>query len=234
VSTTDRIISIDAETNGLSGYAFAVAMTLTDGSGELDTFVRRCPISEVFPDPWVAENVLPAIADLPITCPGGYPQMLAEIGEQIAAWGGRDVPLIAHVAWPVEARLLLDVYCGKRVWDGPYPLIDVASVLLAKGFDPTTVDGYLREHGIAAPEGSPHHPLYDARAAERCFRHLMSATTRHTHVWALSGCVAEDCPDLCYCLPGGPGGHPNATCRPGYRPAAEHQARLAAEPKETL
>lgn len=172
---TDRIISIDAETNGLGGRAFAVAMTLTDSTGELDTFLRRCPIGEVFTEPWVAENVLPAIADLPDNCPGGYPQMLADIGEQIAAWGGRDIPLIAHVAWPVEARLLLDVYSGERVWDGPYPLIDVASVLLAKGHDPLSVDGYLTKHDIPVPADSPHHPLYDARAADFCFRHLMAA-----------------------------------------------------------
>lgn len=173
--TTDRIISIDAETNGLAGRAFAVALSLSDGSGELDHAVYRCPIGDVRTVEWVAENVLPAIADLPVNCPGGYPQMLAEIGMAIERWGGKTVPLIAHVAWPVEARLLLDVYSGERVWDGPYPLIDVASVLLARGFDPTTVDGYLRDHGIPAPEGSPHHPLYDARAAERCFRHLMAA-----------------------------------------------------------
>lgn len=172
--TIDRIISIDAETNGLSGYAFAVAMTLTDSTGELDTFVRRCPIGEIVIDDWVAKNVIPAITDIPVNCPGGYEQLLAEIGMQIDAWGGKAVPLIAHVAWPVEARLLLDVYSGKRVWDGPYPLIDVASVLLAHGHDPLTVDGYLTKNDIAGPDGSPHHPLYDARAAERCYRHLLA------------------------------------------------------------
>lgn len=169
----DEFISIDAECNGLAGQAFAVGLTLNDSSGELAHVVYRCPIGEVKIDPWVQENVIPALEDTYENCPGGYPQMLADVGETVAGWGGRDVPLIAHVAWPVEARLLLDVYSGERVWDGPYPLVDVASVLLAKGHNPLSVDNYLRGNGIPAPEGSPHHPLYDARAAARCLRHLL-------------------------------------------------------------
>jgi hypothetical protein len=172
---TDKLISIDAESNGLAGRAFAVALTLSDSTGELDQAVFRCPIGEIATDPWVAENVLPAIADVPEDLPQ-YPYLLAEVGRTIDDWGGKAVPLIAHVAWPVEARLLLDVYSGQRVWDGPYPLIDVASVLLAKGHDPLTVDGYLKAAEIPRPAGSPHHPLYDARAAERCYRHLMGGT----------------------------------------------------------
>jgi hypothetical protein len=167
------LISIDAESNGLSGQAFAVAMARSTVSGESDHAVFRCPIGEVTVNDWVAKNVMPAIKDVEVNCPGGYPEMLARIDAQIAEWGGRVVPLIAHVAWPVEARLLLDVYNGESVWNGPYPLIDVASVLLARGFNPLSVDGYLAEHGIPLPDGSPHHPLYDARAAERCYRHLM-------------------------------------------------------------
>jgi hypothetical protein len=167
-----RVISIDAEANGLAGRAFCVGLTLSDSTREQLHAVYRCPIGEPI-DPWVVENVLPAIADVRENV-SGYPKLLAEVRETIERWGGKAVPLIAHVAWPVEARLLLDAYSGERVWDGPFPLIDVASVLLATGHDPLTVDGYLRDHSIPAPEGSPHHPLYDARAAERCFRHLMA------------------------------------------------------------
>jgi hypothetical protein len=173
----DRVISIDAEANGLAGRAFAVALTLSDASGELEQRVFRCPIGEAVTDPWVAENVLPAIADVAENI-RQYPYLLALVANTIAGWGGREIPLIAHVAWPVEARLLLDVYSGEHIWHGPYPLIDVASVLLALGHDPLTVDGYLDAHGIPKPEGSPHHPLYDARAAERCYRHLMAGGDR--------------------------------------------------------
>lgn len=172
MNASDRFISLDAECNGLPGRAFAVAMTLSDHTGELDHVVYRCPIDQPV-DEWVAANVLPAIEDVEINC-GRYDGLLYNLREKHFEWAEDGTPLIAHVAWPVEARLLLDMFPGQDVWRGPYPLIDVASVLLAKGHNPLSVDDYLTARGIPAPDGSPHHPLYDARAAERCLRHLLS------------------------------------------------------------
>lgn len=168
----DRLISIDAECNGLPGRAFAVAMTLSDTTGELDRVVYRCPIDEPT-DEWVAKNVLPVIEDIEINCTD-YDGLLYNLRDRYQTWSEEGTPLAAHVAWPVEARLLLDLLPGQDVWAGPYPLIDVSSVLLAKGHNPLSVDGYLTAHGIPTPDGSPHHPLYDARAAERCLRHLLA------------------------------------------------------------
>jgi hypothetical protein len=187
----DRIVSLDAESNGLADRAFAVALTLSDASGELDHAVYRCGIGDTPIDPWVAENVIPHLTAVPENC-ADYPQLLAQVATTILRFGGKAVPLIAHVAWPVEARLLLDVYPGGHVWDGPYPLIDVASVLLAKGHDPLTVDGYLAAHNLPKPDGNPHHPLYDARAAERCYRHVMAMPTDHGAVEAALDAVAEN------------------------------------------
>lgn len=174
----DQVISIDAESNGLGGQAFAVALTLSDSSGELQSSVFRSPINGVV-DPWVAGHVLPVIADVPENV-SSYVTLLDEVERTLNAWRARSgtrpdgVPVIAHVPWPVEARLLLDVYSGPRIWGGPFPLIDVASIMLALGHDPTSVDSYLDARGIERPTGSPHHPLYDVRAAERCFRDLVN------------------------------------------------------------
>jgi hypothetical protein len=173
VSMLDRFISIDAETNGLAGRAFAVAMTLSDHTGELDHVVYRCPIGEDV-DNWVAKNVLPQIEDVEVNC-NDYDGMLHNLREARFPWAEDGTTTIGHVIWPVEARLLLDMYPGENIWSGPYPLVDVASVLLARGHNPLSVDDYLAEHGIPAPDGSPHHPLYDARAAERCLRYLLAA-----------------------------------------------------------
>lgn len=171
-TTMNRLVSIDAECNGLAGRAFAVAMTLSDHTGELDHIVYRCPIDNPVDD-WVAENVLPAIEDIEINC-ADYDGLLFNLRERHFDWAEEGTPLAAHVAWPVEARLLLDMLPGEDIWRGPYPLIDVSSVLLAKGHDPLSVDNYLRDHELPAPDGSPHNPLYDARAAERCLRHLLA------------------------------------------------------------
>jgi hypothetical protein len=70
--------------------------------------------------------------------------------------------LAAEVSWPVEARFLLD--CVRDTggeWSGPYPLIDIASVRLAAGFDPVTTEPRL-------PNETPaHNPLADARQSAR-------------------------------------------------------------------
>lgn len=167
-----RVISLDCETNGLGGQAFAVAATLTDDNGnEVSTWVARCPINGPVND-WVAANVLPAIDDLPETC-GSYGDLLAGWRD----WYGerRDgATVIGHVVWPVEAKFLRDAHADD-LFTGPYPLIDVASMLLMAGQDPTSVDSYLERNGLPKPDGSPHHPLYDVRAAATVFHALRSA-----------------------------------------------------------
>lgn len=171
-------ISLDAESNGLAGQAFAFGMTASDARGELAAVTYRCPIEGPV-DPWVAENVLPVIEGIEVNC-ADYTELLAAMRQTWADWGGevRRERMIAHIPWPVEARLLLDAFPGDDAWKGPFPLIDVAAVLHAKGYDSTSVDRYLRQQGIAAPGGDPHNPLYDCRAAERANFHLMTGGRR--------------------------------------------------------
>lgn len=163
-----KLISIDAETNGLRGQAFAIGAIATDDEGsELERLVLRCTLTGPV-DPWVAENVLPGLHGLTPTHDSYY-DMLGAFRDFL---GDHEGYLLAHVTWPVEARLLLDTY---REAGGPFPLIDVSGALLAQGHDPTSVDAYLAERGLSveAEFGTPHHPLYDAVAAERAFRQLM-------------------------------------------------------------
>jgi len=172
-----KIISLDCESNGLGGLAFAAAAVLTDPTGgEVETWTVRCPISGPV-DPWVAANVLPALGDLGETH-HAYDDMLDAWWTWYA--GRREgAVVVTHVPWPVEARFLLGAHHGD-LFAGPYPLLDVAPLLLAAGHDPTSVDGYLDAVGLPKPPGSPHHPLYDARAAERAFRHLIAGVREGT------------------------------------------------------
>jgi hypothetical protein len=167
-----KVISLDCETNGLGGRAFCVAAILSDDSGELESWTARSPIcGEV--NGWVAEHVLPALTDVPEDHSNywrlvvRWQEWYAKVREQHP-----DVLVLAHVAWPVETTFLRDAH-AENLFAGPYPLIDVAPLLLAAGHDPTSVDNYLVAHGLPKPEGSPHHPLYDARATGRAFRHLV-------------------------------------------------------------
>jgi DNA polymerase III epsilon subunit-like protein len=171
------LISLDCEANGLHGQIFAVAAVLYDDGREVDRLVARCPIvGDV--DPWVVANVLPAIADLPVRGSGTYEWLLyrwrgwySESQDKWPGADGRGPAVLCHVAWPIETRFLWDAHRGEP-FSGPFPLLDVASTLDAYGHDPTSVDGYLRSVGVALPAGSPHHPLYDARAAALAYLHL--------------------------------------------------------------
>src|SRR5688572_25646526 len=61
---SNHVLSIDAESNGLGGQAFCVAMVLYDDKGnEVDCVVERCPIKGDVDD-WVRINVLPQITHI--------------------------------------------------------------------------------------------------------------------------------------------------------------------------
>lgn len=171
-----KVLSIDAETNGLYGEAFCLAMIVTEECGLLDQFVARCPIDHPI-DPWVRDNVLPAVQGIPETH-ASYREML-EAGWKFYCRHKAGANVIAHVAHPVETKVFRDMVemdLTSRQWEGPFPLLDVATMLRQQMFDPASVDEFLRRKCLAVPfDGGTHHPLYDAWAAEVAFRELMKS-----------------------------------------------------------
>ena len=170
-----KIFSFDAETNGLWGSAFSIAAVVYDENGEeTERFLGRCPIVGET-NPWVAENVLPQMEAIPETS-DSYEALLRQFAEFYLEQKA-DADIIAHMGVPVEAKVIIDMHKIGAIgdWDGPYPFIDVAGVLLHAGFDPTSVDSYNQDHGISVPleEGGTHNPLYDSRAAALCYMDLM-------------------------------------------------------------
>ena len=168
-----KILSFDAETNGLWGKAFSIGAVVYIDGAEAETFVARCPIEgEV--NGWVAENVLPQMTDIAITH-SDYSAMLAAFAEFYLA-NKADADIIVHMGVPVESRVIQDMHDLGFIgdWDAPYPLIDIAGCLAQAGFDPTLVDGYNRDHNITVPAdiGGTHNPLYDSRAAALCYINL--------------------------------------------------------------
>lgn len=62
----EKIMSIDAETDGLWGNPFSIAAVVYDEKGkEIDKVCYRLP-NEIVTDEWVKENVLPTL-DFPVT-----------------------------------------------------------------------------------------------------------------------------------------------------------------------
>lgn len=153
---------IDVESVGLHGPGFAVGFCLADYSG----YVTNEGIYAVKPDSlsvddveglrWVQQNV--NIEQKHYNC-----WSLEEV--RLKFWQFWEqcwdrCTMFADVTWPVESNFLSACIADdwpRRRWNGPYPLLDVASFLYASGRDGMgTFD--------RRPDELPtHNPLADAR-----------------------------------------------------------------------
>ena len=142
-----KVFFFDAETNGLWGDAFAVSAAVYEDGKLTVSFTAYLGPNGVTDD-WVKDNVLPKLEGLEQTH-DSYDEMLADFA-RFYMEHKKDADVIAHMGVPVEAKVLIDVHQKGLIgdWDGPFPFLDVASVLKAKGFDPTSVDKYDEQHGL--------------------------------------------------------------------------------------
>lgn len=165
------IVSIDAESNGLGGEIFAVGAVLVDQS----TCVRSerwygaidCPAPV---NPWVKENVLP---HLPYRTHAKQEHML----ESFWLWLERTLErtkatILVDVGFPVEGRLICDLMQSnpERAWKLNAPVLDLASLLVAHGFDGFDVprEQWARELGWTS-KWQAHNPTDDAEIAAGAF-----------------------------------------------------------------
>ena len=160
----------DVESVGLHGEGFAVGYVVKLATGSIVAEgVFACPMMEADGSDddrlWVSNNVplIPANCARPIDVRSQFWALWLE-------WKARGAVLVADCCWPVEARFLaqcIDDDPHARNWDGPYPLHDLASMLLTVGRDP-----------LATSERQPdelpaHHPLNDARQSARLLIDLL-------------------------------------------------------------
>lgn len=154
----------DVESIGLHGEGFAVGWVVVKAGASTAQAGWFCCSPDVASGSninrrWVAENV-PAMQPTHAT-----PRDVRDaFWNEWKRWKEEGAVLVADCAWPVEARFLaacVDDDFRKREWEGPYPLHDLASVLLALGRDP------LATTERQPSEMPPHHPLTDARQSAR-------------------------------------------------------------------
>jgi hypothetical protein len=185
-ATMARIFSVDAEVDGLYGTAFAVAVTVREDGVEIARFEARTP-DEGVTNPWVRENVLPALAGWVPTHSSSeeleeafwafYALHALEAGE----WGPsprKDVAVIAMFGSPVESGLFRRCVerDSSRTFQGPYPLHEVGTLLLALGEEQAdSTEAYLKKYGLESEyDGVAHHPTYDAVTAAQVWEHALS------------------------------------------------------------
>jgi hypothetical protein len=159
-----KLLSLDVESNGLHGPAFAVGAVLMSADGKvLDEFSARSEIrGEV--DSWVKENVLKSLKNFPVTHKSAKAMRTAFWEWFKVAKEQADFVLVDN-GYPVEARFLLqcqDDNIDERYWDHPYPLLDLAGMLLQVGEKPLTVKAKFVQDRIKDEPANRHNPRWDA------------------------------------------------------------------------
>ena len=163
-SIMPKFFVFDVESIGLHGEAFAVAWVVVDRDGTtLEEGCYSCPPEYArglsANRKWVADNVPP------LQKTHEDPRELRQaFWEKWTEWSGLGTQAVADCPWPVEAKFLsacVDDDLKKREWRGPYPLLDLGSIMLSIGLDP------LESHDRLPNEIPAHHPLCDARQSAR-------------------------------------------------------------------
>ena len=168
IGPNTKFLSFDLETNGLHGEAFAIGAVLVNSKGEvLDKFTARCPINGNV-DEWVKVNVLPAIENMRQTHDHAK-SLRSDFWEWYLKTEPQSDYVLVSNGYPVEYRFLMQCQeddLDNRYWDHPFPILDLTSILLATGHDPSSksqlITRIIREGNFAR-----HNPLDDATIAAR-------------------------------------------------------------------
>jgi hypothetical protein len=130
-----NLFVVDAETDGLYGAVWAIGtVVLREDGSELDRFAGQVDPSDLT-DSWVRENVAAHIS---------LPRFATRQELRDAFWAfwtrhRESAMCVADVGSPVESGLFRTCVAddpASRMWNGPYPLHEVATVLLCAGVDP--------------------------------------------------------------------------------------------------
>jgi len=161
------IFVFDVESVGLHGQAFAVAGGIYQNGIALEEFAYHCCHEYAQgtheDSKWVQANV--QIHPTSENCFG-----VNDICERFWKYWTlirrkhNNIKMFVECGWPVEAHFInacIDLNRYERNWDGPYPLHEIASIMLVAGMDPlVTYERLDNELPI-------HEPLADSRQSAR-------------------------------------------------------------------
>jgi len=191
--------SLDVESVGLFGRPFAAGWVVVDETGqELEQGYLAYAVDLLAEtDQWIIDNVMPALPLLPKsetvwdvhrTSRAHYANCSCDYDLYRRFWTSwteakqryPGVVMVADCPWPVEANFLLRCWqeIGFDMQDSVYPLIDVASVVLAAGGDPL---GSFERLPNELPQ---HHPTADARQSARILVQQLKYINGIQTVWA--------------------------------------------------
>lgn len=167
-----KYVFVDIESNGLMGQPFAFGVVAVDNNCNIE-YVNAAQ-EEVAGqiNPWVVDNVLPTLSNI------GKIESIKKYFVENILTRFKDYRWVAHIAHPVETSFFKSLYpdfIGE--WDQPFPLYDLSTLLLSRGYDPLSQDDFFAKNGISLPEYflkmAVHNPLYDAAVTAACWLFLM-------------------------------------------------------------
>ena len=170
-----KFLSLDAETNGLWGKPFTIAVTGYDANGD-ETVARKWAIknlNSVVTNNWVKENVLPALELEGCILVDSYDDLLKEFADFYNQH--KSAKTMWHMGHIVETHLFRECVSKGLIgeWDAPYTPIEISSILLVLGEKEDSVDAYISKHQLDVELGSTHDPLYDCRVAAAVYFHAI-------------------------------------------------------------
>ena len=133
-----KFLFIDAETDGLYGSFLTVGLVVTDDAGNMieKAYYGIKKENMMISDVWTRENVFPVLGDYE-AC-----EDEAELLEKVWAFWMKyreEAYAAADVMYPVESRLFMKCVMNnesERKYLGPFPMLDLSSLLMAAGYDP--------------------------------------------------------------------------------------------------
>jgi hypothetical protein len=170
----DRLFFVDAETDGLNGNYISIAIIVTDlDCIEQERYYYGIDKNRLcVSDEWTKKNVIPIM--------GSYAEKADEQELLESFWSVwmkyRDrAYAIGDVIYPVEARLFQRcVYkdVNDRGYYGPFPFIDLSSILFAHNIDPLSEREQLTSKEFKN-ESIQHNALYDVEMTIDIYKNLM-------------------------------------------------------------
>lgn len=173
----EYLFFVDAETDGLYGSFLSVAVIVTDCEcRELERhYWGIAPQNLPVHNQWVIENVLPVM--------GEYEECWneAELLENVwQIWEKYydNAYAVADVCFPVETRLFetcIRQNLGERMYKGPFPFLDLSSLLYAKGENPLVEYEKL----LGEEVGAKHNALTDVEMLLRIWKNIKTRRENH-------------------------------------------------------
>ncbi len=175
-----KLTFLDCESAGLRGEVFAAALVDQDGEVLFDGFFRHPDLET---NPWLKENVEPNLTGTEFKSLGEFQEAFAKVWLE-----HKDCPCVTHMGAPVEANFfqqltpnIIEANFFQQLWaagligefEGPYPMLDTATLLYMIGEDPTSEIAFLKKLGYELPKGKPHSALFDALVTRMVWMRLV-------------------------------------------------------------